>query len=90
MNFLIKDSNLIYFLWAFLFGILGISILRQSFQSSYKYILRFSGGVILILIGFLCLSKIEIPVKYNYGSIIVAHVQKMYASIFGKIQSSIS
>lgn len=81
---------MIYFLWAFLFGILGISILCKSFKSSYKHILKFSGGLVLLLIGFLCLSKIEIPVKYNYGSMVVTRVQKIYASIFGKIQETVS
>lgn len=81
---------MIYFLWAFLFGILGISILCQSFKSSYKHILKFAGGAALLCIGILCFSRVELPVKYDYGKLIVIRVQKIYSLIFGKIQNSVS
>jgi len=67
---------MLYFLWAFLFGALGVSIMVTSFQSSYRPILKFSSGVLAICIGVWCVSKIDMPTKYNYGKKIVKYVRR--------------
>ena len=81
---------MLYFLWAFLFGALGVSIMVTSFQSSYRPILKFSSGVLALFIGVWCVSKIDMPTKYNYGKKIVKYVRNKTSSSVTKIKEYVS
>lgn len=81
-----KKEFMLYFLWAFLFGALGVSMVVTSFQSSYRPILKFSSGVFALFIGVWCISKINMPTKYNYGKKIVKYVRKTANSGITKIK----
>gem|GEM_PF-4660697 len=77
---------MIYFLWAFLFGAFGVSMMVTSFRSSYRPILKFTSGVLGLCAGLWSISKVDMPMKYNYGKKIVHYVQHVANAGMGKIK----
>jgi hypothetical protein len=80
---------MVYFLWAFLCGVVGFSILVAVLKSSFRPILKFIIGFWLIIAGIWCFEQIDFPQKTSHTknifhriTLFTTHVTKKIKRVF--------